>query len=447
MNIAKTKSLDMTTGTIWKELVEYAVPLLLGNLLQQLYTVVDCVTVGQLVGKEALAAISATEILISIVLGMFIGISMGATIIIAQSYGAKDDDGLNKAVQTTASLTVIIGILVTAAGLVFTRLILKLMSTPADVFDYAEIYLKIYFAGIIGQVIYNMASGILRAVGDSQRPLIALAITSVLNIVLDLLFVAVFKLGVVGVAVATVISQLVSAVYLTWLLVKTDDAYRVDLSQWTIHKETSRKIFAVGVPIGLQRTIVSLSNTVVVSKVNYFGAGALAAWGVFRKIEELILNGMQSLSLAISTFVGQNIGAGHHARTKEGAKTGMILTLAFTIATSIICILFRKYIVMIFNSSEEVLTYGSLAILVMLPFIWVNAAFQAVSGELRGMGNGNAPMIIALVGFVVFRQIYLYAIWEVKRTLALVYFSFPVGWIFAALIILVYKKVVWKKYS
>ena len=424
----------MTDGIIWKQLVSYAVPILLGNVLQQFYTISDCITVGRLVGKEALAAISATELLVTIVIGMFVGISMGATIVIAQKYGAKDGKALHESVHTTAGLTLIIGVVVTVFGVAGTRAMLHLMSTPNDVFDHAAVYLHIYFAGIMGQVVYNMCSGILRAVGDSKRPLIALIITSVINIVLDLLLVAVFHMGVMGVAIATVFSQFVSAFYLCWLLFCSEEEFRLVLHDISINRDIARGIFVIGIPIGLQRTVIALSNTFIVSKVNSFGSGALAGWGVFRKVEELGINGMQSLSLAASTFIGQNYGAGNKQRSKEGTKTAMVITVLFTLLITAVTVVFREQIILLFNSDPGVVRCGSLAIVVIMPFLWMNAVYQVAAGELRGTGSGNSPMIVAVISFVIIRQIYLNLIWPVAKSLEMVFLSFPVGWFFAAVI-------------
>lgn len=438
MHVRQAKSINMTTGSIWRELVEYAIPLLLGNVLQQFYTVIDCITVGRLVGKEALAAISATELIVTILLGMFIGISTGASITISQFFGADDREGLHDAVHTTAALTIIMGIIMTVLGILCTNLMLKMASTPEDVMDYASLYLKIYFAGILAQVIYNMSSGVLRAIGDSKSPLIALIITSVLNIALDVTFVAVFHMGVAGVAIATIISQIVSAIYLCVLLFRTEENYRLIAKDIAVNTGIARKIFHIGVPIGLERSIVALSNTVILSRVNLHGSAALAGWGVFRKIEELVLNGMQSMSLAVSTFVGQNLGAGKLKRAKEGTKTGMKISLLFTVLVSLIIIVFRKRIVLLFNNDAKVVEYGSLAIIVILPFIWMNAMYQVAAGEMRGIGNGNAPMIVALTCFVLIRQAYLFQIESTTAPLSRIFLSFPVGWFCAAVMMFSY---------
>ena len=428
----------MTSGNIFRQLVEYAVPLMLGNMLQQLYTVVDCITVGRLVGKEALAAISATEVIINTIIGLFFGISSGATIVIAQEYGSKDKNGVHDAVHTTMSLTLIMGVIVTIAGIFGSDTMLKIMSTPEDVFPYAKIYLEIYFSGIFAQVIYNMGSGILRAVGDSKRPLVALTITSVLNIVLDIVLVAVFDMGVAGVAIATIFAQFVSAVYLLYLLISTREEYALVFRDLKIHGNYCRRILSIGVPLGVQRTIVSFSNTLVTGRVSYFGSDALAGFGVFKKAEEFTFNVIQSLALADSTFVGQNYGAGNCERANKGTKVSMAIAVSFTVVSTAIIILLREYVVMLFNDTPEVVKYGSMAISTILPLLWISAIFNVAAGEVRGYGNGNIPMIVALLSFVAIRQIYLAVVWGMARSVEMVFLSYPVGWIFAAVIMVVY---------
>ena len=438
MKLTGAKSMDMTSGVIWRQLVAFAVPLLIGNILQQLYNTVDGVTVGRFVSKQALAAVTSTDTLINIVVGLFTGISLGATIVISRYFGAKDDEKLHDAVHTTISLTLVMGVAITAVGVFCCPIFLKLMSTTEDVMGDAVTYLRIYFSGALGLVMYNMLSGILRAVGDSKRPLIALVITSFVNIVLDVLLVVVFKMGVAGVAIATVFSQFASAVYLLLLVLRTEEGYRLILRDIRVDGQIAGDIIIIGLPYGIQRCLVSLSNMLVIAKINSFGSGATAAWGVYRKIDELFLNGIHSLSSATSTFTSQNVGARQEERIRKGLGTFLVICIGFTVVLGVLVIGFRSPLVMLFNTSPDVVQYGSEVLLQLVPFVFFLCISQISAGELQGRGDSVGPMLISLTANVIIRQIYLNTIWRRVRSFSIVTAAYPVGWISGAVIMAAY---------
>ena len=314
----KRRDMDMTQGAIWQQIVLFAVPLLIGNLFQQLYNTVDSVVVGNYVGKEALAAVGSVGPIINTLVGFFSGLATGAGVVISQNYGAHDHERLSVAVQTTVALSLISCVLCTVLGVICVPFLLHFMSTPQDVFQEASSYLRIYFMGITGLLMYNIGAGILRAVGDSRRPLYFLCFSALTNLVLDLLFVIGFHWGIEGVAWATVISQVVSAILVFALLIRSDTPYRVKPRQMQIDGRILSQIMRIGLPGGIQTAITSFSNVYVQGYINSFGSSVMAGWASYSKRDQFVMLPMQSISLASTTFVGQNLGAGEVKRAKKG---------------------------------------------------------------------------------------------------------------------------------
>lgn len=438
MKLGSSKSMDMTSGVIWRQLVAFAVPLLIGNILQQAYNTVDSVTVGRFVSKQALAAVTSTDTLINIVVGLFTGISMGATVVISTHFGAKNEERFHAAVHTTICLTILMGVAITVIGVACSPLFLRLMSTTDDVVDDALTYLRIYFAGALGLVMYNMLSGILRAVGDSKRPLIALVITSLLNIALDVLLVVVIPMGVAGVAIATIFSQCASAGYLLLLLLRTEESYRLVVRDIRIDGPLAGSIVKIGLPYGIQKSLVSFSNTLVIAKINSFGSGATAAWGVYRKIDELFMNSVHSMSSAISTFTGQNMGARKEERVRRGYWITLAICVGFTVVMGAAVILFRQPLVRLFNTSPDVIEYGSDVLRRLVPLMFFFCIAQVSAGEMQGRGDSIGPMIILLIANVAIRQIYLNVLWPYFPTFAVVTYAYPIGWSSSAVIMVIY---------
>lgn len=425
----KTKTRDMTQGSIVKQVILFSLPLMLGNIFQMLYNTVDSVVVGNFVGTEALAAVGATTIIINMLVFFFNGFATGASVVIGRYFGARDMEQLHRSVETTMAATFVLSVVFTVVGVLGVDPMLKFMSTPEDVFPQAAVYLRIYNAGFSGLLIYNMGSGLLRAVGDTTRPLYFLILTSVLNIVLDLVFVLVFKMGIAGVAYATIISQFISAGLTLMLLTRTKEIYRMTWHDLKIDMGILGQIVAVGLPAGIQSVITSFSNIFVQSYINYFGSGCMAGWSCYNKLDQFIMLPMQSMAMASTTFVSQNIGAGKLKRVEKGTWTTVGLTLAFTGAIIAFVDIFAPQAVELFTNDPIVVDYGVKFTRVILVFMLFNCVNHVLAGGLRGMGDSKGPMLIMLLSFVAVRQAYLYVMTHfVANTALVVGFGYPVGW-------------------
>ena len=428
----------MTSGVIWKQLLEFSVPMAIGLLFQQLYNTVDAVVVGQYVGKEALAAVGSTGSIVNMMVGLCAGLSVGASVIISQRFGAHDVAGVQDAVSTTITVTFILCVLATAAGVFIVDPMLDLMATPQDVYASAHEYLTIYFYGMTGLLIYNIGSGVLRAVGDSTRPLYFLCFSAALNVFFDLLFVIRYHLGIAGVAYATILSEFLSALLVLIVLTRTKASYGIRWKHLMIDRDTLGKVLSIGFPSGIQQAITSFSNVFVQSYINYFGSACMAGWSSYNKLDVFILIPVQSIALASTTFVGQNYGAGKMARAKDGVKQAMYMSLAFTAALSILMEFTARPMVMLFSTEEDVVAYGVRFLSLISPF-YVTVCFnQIYAGAMRGIGNARTPMIIMLFSFVVFRQIYLYVNKLLGGAFIPVAVAYPVGWVVCSLLMTIY---------
>ncbi|MBR1561474.1 MAG: MATE family efflux transporter [Clostridia bacterium] len=424
-----TTARDMTSGPILMQIILFSLPLMLGNVFQMLYNTVDSIVVGNYVGKEALAAVGATAMIVNMLVFFFNGFSVGAGVVIGQHFGARDMDRLHTAIETTMAVTLILCVAFTALGLAMVRPMLRFMSTPDDVFEDAVTYLTIYFAGFAGLLIYNMGSGILRAVGDTTRPLLFLILTSVMNIILDLVFVLGLHGGIAGVAYATIISQFVSAALTLWLLTKTDDIYKLVWRDLSVNYPVLRRIFAVGLPAGIQSVITAFSNVFVQSYINFFGSSCMAGWSCYNKIDQFIMLPMQSTAMAATTFVSQNIGANQEDRANRGSWASILLSLSITAVVGALIYIFAVPSVRLFSKEASVIEYGVLFIRANTFFLLFNCVNHTLAGALRGRGDSRAPMIIMLVCFVAIRQTYLYILTRyISNTPFWVGFGYPVGW-------------------
>lgn len=435
---AKSNTMDMTEGSIIKLLVAFSIPLLMGNIFQQLYNTVDSLVVGNFVGKEALAAVGSTGPVINTLITFFGGLSLGATVIISRFFGAHDDEKLHSAIETTMALTFISGIICTFLGIYAAPWLLRFMDTPEDVMPEASTYLRIYFAGVSGLLLYNIGSGILRAVGDTKRPLYFLILSSIMNIVLDLVFVIAFDMGIAGVAYATIISQFVSAILILILLTKSKENYRFVWKDLHINMLLVRQVCSIGMPAGLQQAITSFSNVYVQSYINGFGSGCMAGWSSYSKIDMFVMLPMMSIAQAITTFASQNIGANNLERAKKGTKTALIMSvgIAFTIAG--LLWIFAPQFARLFSQEEDVAYYCVLFLRQNIFFFVTSAVTQVYSGTLRGAGNSKTPMILMLTSYVAFRQVYLFIVKKVCYTPSLVGFGYPAGWMLCALLTTLY---------
>lgn len=437
----KNTDADMTDGNIWKQLLQFAIPMAIGMLFQQLYNTVDAIVVGRFVGNEALAAVGSTSSIINLLVGLCTGLATGASVVISQCYGAHNNKQLSDAVHTTILGTFLMSIIATVIGMLIVSPMLRLMSTPEDVFEAAREYLTIYFAGVSGLLVYNMGSGILRAVGDSTRPLYFLCFSAITNIILDLLFVISFHWGIAGVAYATILSQFLSAGLVLFSLTRCDQAYGIHWKSLALKKEMLRRILSIGLPSGLQQAITSFSNVFVQSYINYFGSVCMAGWSSYNKLDVFVLIPVQSIGLAATTFVGQNFGAGKLARARDGVKKALLMSMSVTAVCSGLLILCDHYVLQLFTSDAAVIRYGEAFITLCSPFYVLICFNQIFAGALRGVGNARSPMLIMLGSFVLFRQLYLLAVRLIGITFIPVAIAYPLGWVVCSgLMAIAYKR-------
>lgn len=435
------RDVDMTEGNIPGHIIKFAIPLLMGNFLQQLYNMVDTWVVGNYVGAEAFSAVGTVGPIINMLISLFWGFSAGAGVVVSQYYGAKKYDKVSDTVHTTLLITVIFGIIATGIGIAIVPLMLDLMNTPPEVLDEATLYLRIYFAGLLGLVLYNVGSGILRAVGDSRRPFYFLAISAVTNTVLDLLFVIKFNMGVAGVALATIIAQGFSAALIIITLTRTSNCIKIYFRRFKVHKQELFKIIKVGLPVALQMVVTSFSNVFVQAYINYFGAGAMGGWTAYSKIDQLVLLPMQSIALASTTFVGQNLGMGDVKRAKKGVNVSLLLATSTTVIIMIPILVFAPELVSFFNNESEIVAFGAVFLRWMTPFYVLCCINQIYAGALRGSGNATAPMIIMLCSFVGFRQLYLFITANfISNTPIPIAMSYPAGWLVCSTAMFIYYK-------
>ena len=429
--------LDMTEGSIWKHMLQFSVPMAIGLLFQQLYNTVDTLVVGQFVGQQAQAAVGSTGPIINTIVGFCAGLATGASVVISQRYGAHDDEGLGKAVHTTVALTFIVSVIATALGRLIIGPMLRFMQTPEDVMPESGAYLSIYFAGISGILFYNLGSGILRAVGDSKRPLVFLISSALLNTVLDLLFVLAFRMGVEGVAWATVLSQILSALLILFTLTREKGNYGIRWKKVRIDRYSFRMILKLGLPSSIQAAVTSFSNVFVQSYINAFGSACMAGYGVYGKIDAFALIPVQSISMSSTTFVGQNWGAKQPRRAREGVRTATVMSLVSTVALGLITFVFARPLMGFFSPEAEVIEYGVRFIRIVTPFYIAVCFNQIYAGALRGVGDATMPTVIMLGSFVVFRQIYLAVTKALGAGFIAVALAYPVGWILCSTLLII----------
>lgn len=439
MSFFARKSTDMTEGNIAKHLVSFALPLLIGNLFQQLYNTVDTWVVGNYVSNEAYSAVGSVGPIINMLIGFFSGLASGAGVVISQYFGARDEKAVSRAVHTAMALTGILCVLLTGIGLFMISYVLNIMKTPDSVIPEAAEYLTIYFGGISGLLIYNMGAGILRAVGDSQRPFYFLVASALTNIVLDLVFVLGFDMGVSGVAWATIIAQAVSAVLVVITLLRSTGWIKLYIKRIAIDFSLLKKIVSVGIPAALQLAVTAFSNVFVMSYINYFKEDVMSAWTTYTKIDQFMFLPMQSISLSATTFVGQNLGAGKEDRARKGTTVSVFISLGLTAIIMIPVMVFAPQFSAFFNPKAEVVSYATTLLLTMSPFYLLCCINQVYSGALRGSGNSKIPMLSMLLSFVLFRQIYLYVMANyISNTLIPIAFGYPAGWFLCSLILFIY---------
>ncbi len=435
--MSETKGL-MTQGVIWKKILLFSLPLLLGNVFQQLYNTVDSVIVGNYVGGDALAAVGTSGPIINLLVGLFMGIATGAGVVIARYFGAQDNDGVHDAVHTTLAATLIGGLFLTVVGVLLSPLVVRLIGVPENIMADSIDYLRIYFGGIIAMMTYNMGAGILRAVGDSKTPLYFLIVSSIVNIILDMLFVIVFDMGVAGVAWATLIAQAVSATLTIFTLCRVETNYRVSLSQIRIKMSYLKEIIRIGLPSGLQNAIISMSNIVVQSYINSFGSAAIAGYSTYGKVDAFALMPVMSLSMAITTFTSQNIGAKNYDRVRKGVKTGLCMSCGTALVLTSLVVVFARFLLGIFTDDQQIIDYGLLTMTYQAPFYLILAVNNTLAGILRGAGKASVPSFIMAANMCGVRILWLSILMPIFNNIIVVYLAFSVTWLTTGLCLIWY---------
>ena len=433
------QAVDTTQGVIWKQLLAFFFPLLLGTFFQQLYNTVDTVVVGRFVGTTALAAVGSTSVIANLTVGIFTGLSSGAVVAIAQRYGARMDMEVYRSVHTAMLLSVVVGAFFTVVGYLLTPWALRAMDTTEEALPGAILYLRIYFLGMIPNVIYNMGTGVLRAVGDSKRPLFFLIAASLCNIVLDLVLVLVFHMGVLGVAIATVFSQVLSAVLVVLsLTAAAGETYHLSLRQLAFHAQPLKSIMVIGVPTALQSVMYSFSNIVIQASINSFGTDAVAAWTAYGKMDVLFWMTLTTMSQALTTFTGQNYGAGKYDRLRQGVRVSTAMTAGFTLVISIAMVLLARPILLIFTSDPDVLEIGVTMVQFLAPCYITYILVELLPGAIRGAGKSMVPMLISVFGVCALRLLWLFTAVPAHHTIETVEMSYPITWVITSLSLLIY---------
>lgn len=429
---------DMTEGSIVKKVIFFAIPVFFGNLFQQLYNMADSLIVGNFLGSNALAAVASTGSLTFLLIGFFNGLALGAGVVIAQYFGARDYRSVGKAVHTAVAFGIVCGGILTVLGVILTPQILGWMGTPDEVWRDAIWYTRVYFLGSLAIVMYNVCMGILQAVGDSKHPLYYLIFSSVVNIVLDVIFNGVFRLGVEYAALATVISQFLSVALCMRRLMCTKEVYQVHLQEIRIDRAIIRQVLHVGIPSGLQNSIISIANVVVQSAINSFGADAMAGCGAYSKLDGFTFLPITCFSMAMTTFVGQNIGANKPERVKKGAKFGIICTLVMAELIGVVIYFSVPYLIALFSDNPNAIPYGVAWARTVAPFYFLLAFSHICAGILRGAGRSTVPMFVMLGCWCVIRITYVTIITNVIPKIWTVFWAYPLTWSLSSVIFLFY---------
>ena len=433
----KLAAKNITEGVIWKQLLSFFFPILLGTFFQQMYNTVDTIIVGRFIGTQALAAVGATGALISMLNGFFVGLSSGATVLVSQFFGASDRQGVNKAVHTGIGLALVLGLLITFLGVCFGPGILRLMKTPDDCLDNAILYARIFFSGAVASMIYNMGAGILRAMGDSKRPMIFLVVTCFANIFLDIFCVVVLKMGIAGAAVATVVSQIISAVLVMIVLMRLPEEYPLRPAGIRLDPLLLKRILYVGVPAGLQFVTFDLANILIQSGINSFGSSTIAAFTAYGKADMLTWMVSGAFGVAITTFVGQNYGAQKYDRIRKSVWICLGMSVALVGSLSAAVLFFRYFILGIFSADSEVIRLGAYVMLWVVPFNAIFMPVEIFAGAMRGTGYSVVPTAITSVCVCLFRVLWLLTVVSRFHTLEMLLLCYPISWVLASIAFLI----------
>ena len=444
MNIS-LKNNDLTEGKIWKVMLNFVLPIFLGTLFQSLYTTIDAIIIGRFAGKDAFAAIESVLNFQRLPITFFVGLSSGATIIISQYFGAKRKEDISKASHTAILFAIVGGLLLSVLSCILSPFFIRLIKVPEEIFYQAQIYTIICFSGIVASMIYNIGSGILRALGDSKTPFYILIVSNILNIILDLILVVVFNLGVIGVGMATLIAQIASDILIFIILLRTKLDCKIYINKIRFYKKYLKEIFRLGLPIGVQSVLYPISNTVIQSSINTFGVNSIAAWAISGKLDFLIWTVSDAFSVAISTFVAQNYGAKKHQRARDGIKIALSMSMVAIFVISFILYFYNKPLAYFLIKDKNIVDLTSEVIHLIAPLYFMYVIGDVLSGAIKGTGNTLHPMVINIFGICICRILWIFLIVPLNPTFFMVLYGFIVSWIITALMYIVY--VIYKRKS
>lgn len=430
---------SITNDVIWKTLLAFFFPVLLSTFFQQMYNTVDAMVVGRFVGKEALAAVGGTTSgIINLIVGFFMGLASGATVILAQFYGAKNREDAGRTVHTAAAFALIGGAVIMIAGMAFSPAILRWLDTPEDVLPHAITYITIYFAGMIPSLIYNIGSGLLRAVGDSRRPLIYLIIACAVHAVLDVILVGFLGMGVSGAACSTVITQTLSAILVIRCMMRTKDLYHLDVKRIRIHGDLLRDIVRIGLPAGVQSVLYSVSTILIQAAVNSFGTDVAAAYTAYNKLDVFYWMFTNAFAISITTFAGQNFGAQQYGRMKKGTRTCLAMSIAATTLLSLVFVLFSRVLYSLFTADARVIEIGVEMLRLMVPLYALYGVIEIIAGALRSVGDALVPTVITFFTLCLVRVVWVLCVVPTHHTIPTLLACFPITWVLTSLILVIY---------
>ena len=433
------KANGITEGVIWKQLLSFFFPILLGTFFQQLYNTVDAIVVGQYLGKAALAAVGGgTGTAINLLIGFFTGLASGATVIISQHYGAQDEEKVSRAIHTALMLSIVGGIIIMVVGYIFSEPLLIAIGTPEDILPMAVTYMHIYFLGAVAIVMYNMGAGIFRAFGDSRRPFYFLLVGCLVNIVLDIWFVGFTSMGVAGAAIATVISQVISVILVLVTLKRKKDCTKLCFRELRFDRMILRNMLLIGFPAGIQSIMYTISNLIIQSAINSFGTDTAAAWAAYSKVDQIFWMFINAFGIALTTFVGQNYGAGRPDRAKKGVRTCTLISAAGTLVIEALFLTVGRDILRLFTADPAVLDIGHAIIVCIVPWYISYIAIELLSGAIRGAGKSLIPTLICIFGICVLRTVWIYIVPFITPTLEGVLWSYPLTWVITSALFVIY---------
>ena len=427
--VPQFSSVSITEGTIWKAILSFFFPILFGTFFQQLYNTVDAIVIGRFVGKEALAAVGGgVAVYVNLLVGFFVGLSSGASVVISQFYGAKNDADTSNSVHTSMAMALFGGILLTAVGLLTASLAMRLIGTPDEILVFSETYLKIYFWGMVPLFVYNMGASILRAVGDSKTPLAVLIAGCLLNIALDIIFVRIFGWGIAGAAWATVASELLSMVLVCIFLMKSEESYRLNPLKINFTPHIFKKMLKIGFPSGLQSSMYTISNILIQASINSFGTIAIASWAAYGKIDVLFWMIVNAFGVSVTTFAGQNYGAKKYERIHKGVRVTLFMTAFVTVLISVLFCAFGEMVFAIFTTDSDVVREGMVMLRFLAPTYITFISVEILSGTIRGCGSSFVPMLISLVGVCALRVLWISIAVPRRHEFFMVELSYPITW-------------------